>query len=306
MLSLCVPTNGIVEWVIPVLDSIYENAKDLELFEVVITDNGNNSDLGNAIVEYTKKYSNLVYRRTAAKMFLNQIEAFKLAKGQLIKFVNHRMPLLPGALDYLIKFASEYKDSKPSVYFSNGVLKLKPVRCQCSTFDSYVRRLSYWSSWSAGTTIWKSDFDSIDLDREFNALFPHTDIVFYNKKSKNYIVDDTPLLYEIPTDITKKGKYDLFNAFAIEYPDIIEGLYKDGYISKETYEFVIKKNGNFVSECYLEYIVRRRPSSYKLDNYSDSFGKYYSETKIKCMAHILRIKSFVMIIPRYIKRKIKR
>ena len=42
LLSLCIPTNGISEWVFPVLDSIYNQKVDDSLFEVIVTDNGNN------------------------------------------------------------------------------------------------------------------------------------------------------------------------------------------------------------------------------------------------------------------------
>ena len=46
LLSICIPTNGIVSYVLPVLDSIYSQVKgnDLELFEVVIVDNGKGND----------------------------------------------------------------------------------------------------------------------------------------------------------------------------------------------------------------------------------------------------------------------
>ena len=35
-LSLCLPTNGITEWVIPSLDSIYREDMDEDKFEVVV------------------------------------------------------------------------------------------------------------------------------------------------------------------------------------------------------------------------------------------------------------------------------
>ena len=44
LLSLCMPTNGISEWVFPSLDSIYNSSVDESLFEVIVTDNGNNVD----------------------------------------------------------------------------------------------------------------------------------------------------------------------------------------------------------------------------------------------------------------------
>ena len=44
LLSLCIPTNGVSEWVFPVLDSIYDGNEEGSEFEVIVTDNGNNQD----------------------------------------------------------------------------------------------------------------------------------------------------------------------------------------------------------------------------------------------------------------------
>ena len=97
-LSLCIPTNGVTEWVIPVLDSIYIQNIDQSLFEVIVTDNGDNQEFKNRIKEYKKKVDNLIYQETTANGFTNQINAFELARGALIKFVNHRDSLLPRTL----------------------------------------------------------------------------------------------------------------------------------------------------------------------------------------------------------------
>lgn len=39
-LSLCLPTNGIIKWVFPVLDNIYKQPADPSEWELVVTDNG--------------------------------------------------------------------------------------------------------------------------------------------------------------------------------------------------------------------------------------------------------------------------
>ena len=89
LLSLCIPTNGVSEWVFPVLDSIYNNYYgNLDTFEVIITDNGDNNDFKQGIRKYVSKFPNLIYKETKAVQFQNQIEAFKLASGDYIKFVN--------------------------------------------------------------------------------------------------------------------------------------------------------------------------------------------------------------------------
>lgn len=219
LVSLCIPTNGITEWVIPVLNSIYNETNggsvDASLFEVVITDNGDNQTFKKEIQQYQEKHGNLKYQETTAAGFLNEAESYKLASGVLIKFINHRTCLLPGTLPYWLRFAEKYEDvkEKPIVYFSTGALEREtPVR-RYSSFDEFVRGLSYFSSWSTGVAFWKEDFDRLLPGMEYNALFPHTTLLFSQTKRKEYIIDDTPLLYEIPADHSRKGRYDLFFRF---------------------------------------------------------------------------------------------
>ena len=52
LLSICIPTNGVVEWVVPVIESIYAQEVDKRLFEVVITDNGGKDDLKKTRLTY--------------------------------------------------------------------------------------------------------------------------------------------------------------------------------------------------------------------------------------------------------------
>ena len=158
LLSLCIPTNGVTEWVIPVIDSIYENHANIDQFEVIVTDNGNDDQFENEMLDYKKRYSNFVYSKTDAKLFQNQIEAFKLANGQLIKFVNHRMTLLPGALNYLLQVVMDNEEKKPFIYFLDN--KCAGVY---ETFDEFVKGMSYWSSYSGGVAMWRDDFRKMDL-----------------------------------------------------------------------------------------------------------------------------------------------
>ena len=128
LLSLCIPTNGISEWVFPVLESIYREANEggvaLSLFEVIMTDNGDDRAFREKICRYQKDHANLRYQKTEAAGFLNEAESYKLAKGILVKFINHRTCLKSGALNYWLRFIERYQNAteKPVVYFSNGVL----------------------------------------------------------------------------------------------------------------------------------------------------------------------------------------
>lgn len=277
LVSLCIPTNGVIEWVRPVLDSIFDEKNPGGSFEVIVTDNGHNAEFAQMMQAYERKHQNLIYRKTEAVQFLNQIEAFKLASGALIKFINHRMVLRPGSLNYLISFAGKYKEEKPGVYFLNGSV---PKRTELETyddFDSYVKALGYWSSWSAGTAMWREDFEQMNLQMEFNAMFPHTDLIFATRSKKKYLVDNTVLLMDLEVNAAQKGKYDLFQTFAVEYVRIIEKLYEGKDISEATFEAVKKENLKFVMSCYVSFVLLKRPCSYDLSGFPQAIQVYYNK-----------------------------
>lgn len=68
--------------------------------------------------QYVQKHSNIVYAETNALPFLNEIESYKRANGEFIKFVNHRTLLVDGALQKLVDFVKTNRKEKPIVYFA--------------------------------------------------------------------------------------------------------------------------------------------------------------------------------------------
>ena len=281
LLSLCIPTNGVIEWVFPVLDSIYQQAQDVSCFEVVVMDNGNNHQFCQMMKDYQKNHLHLIYKKTNAYEFLSEIETYKVASGKFIKFINHRTKLVEGTLQYFIDFVKEYQDEKPVVYFLNSVLKKEHEILHLNSFDDFVKELSYYSSWSTGMAFWKSDFDQIvsSLDHA-NILFPHTDILFAITNRNHYIIDNHLLLDEIPAGDSPKGKYNLFHAFAVEYPSIILELYRQKKISIKTWKIVKEDNLKFIQTLYLAYIIRKKKCSYDLSSYEDSLSVFYSKYKV--------------------------
>lgn len=276
LLSLCIPTNGISEWVFPVIESIYNQNADEILYEIVVCDNGTDLEFYEHMQEEKKKHMNLVYKRTTAFQFHNQIESFKLARGKFIKFVNHRTIMLEGSVQYLLDFIKEYENSKPTIYFSNGLLNMETKRSFCNTFDEFVEKLSFYSSWSGGLALWKQDFLNMPEVTIFNGLFPHITILFYEKKKSEYIVDDRKIFEELATDDTKKGRYNLFQAFAVEYPAVICDLYRENAISINTLLKVKKEILRFIADLYWNYIVKKEKSSYDLTEYKKQIQVFFS------------------------------
>ncbi|MFQ9569878.1 MAG: glycosyltransferase family 2 protein [Roseburia inulinivorans] len=288
IVSLCMPTNGVIEWVFPVLDSIYEQGCENKDFEIVITDNGNNKEFKEKIKIYNQKHLNLYYFETNALPFINEIESYKRANGRLIKFVNHRTLFVEGALNQLIELAKENSDAKPIMYFANGVLKKEKKVFEYATFDEFVNNLSYWSSWSTGMTIWKEDFDKLPEDvSDFNELFPHTNVLFNERNRNKYIIDNTVIFNEIPQGRKPKGDYDLFYAFGVEYPSIILNLYRENSITADTLRSVLKDNLRFVAYMYSLYFIKKEYCSYDLNGLKDMYNIFY--TKKQLVSEVLSI-----------------
>ena len=282
VVSLCIPTNGVVEWVFPVLDSIYEQKCNDNDFEIIVTDNGNNEMFKEKIKLYNQQHPNLYYFETNALPFINEIESYKRANGQLIKFVNHRTLLVNGSLKRLIMLAKDNIDLKPIIYFANGVLKKEQKAYEYVTFDEFVKNLSYWSSWSTGMTIWKEDFDKLPKDvSNFNELFPHTNVLFAERNREKYIIDNTIIFNEMPQGKKPKGDYDLFYAFGVEYPAIILELYRDKNITADTFRFVIMANLDFIAELFSLYFIKRNYCSYNLDGLNDMYGIFYDKKELR-------------------------
>lgn len=291
LVSLCMPTNGVIDWVFPVLESIYNQKVNNEQFEVVITDNGNNAEFKKAIKEYLLTHANIVYAETQALPFVNEIESYKRASGELIKFVNHRTKLVKGTLQRMIDYVEGNRAIKPVTYFSNGVLKMSKDKHEYSTFNEFVMDLSFFSSWSTGMTIWKSDFDKLPEDvSEFNELFPHTNVLFDVRDRGKYVIDNSIIFDEMPQGKKPKGNYDLYYAFGVDYPRIIENLLKDGSITEKSYRYVLDKNLEFIARLYWQYNIKKEYCSYDLSGFDDMIGKYYSRAglNMKVAKHIVK------------------
>lgn len=303
ILSLCIPTNGVIEWVFPVLDSIYSQGCDYNDFEVILTDNGNNKKFKEKIKNYNEQYSNLHYFETSALPFLNEIESYKRANGKLIKFINHRTLLVKGTLKQFIALAKDNISTKPIIYFANGVLNKDKRVFEYTTFDQFVKNLSYWSSWSTGMTIWKEDFLKLPKDiSNFNELFPHTTVLFAERNRGKYIIDNTIIFNEIPQGKKPKGSYDLFYAFGVEYPALILDLYRSNSITVDTFKSVLDSNLNFIASLYCSHFIRKTYCSYDLTGLENMYNIFY--TKEQLYRKIIKI-SIVKIINK-IKCKVKK
>lgn len=303
VLSLCIPTNGISEWVFPVLEAIYSQNVSNDLFEVIVTDNGNNSDFEEKMISFAQNHKNLKYKKTNSIMFQNQIDSLRLANGLFLKFVNHRAIFEDGALTWMINEIEKYKYEKPIIYFSNGVFSGK--HCEYNTFDSFVNNLREYASWTTGVGVWKEDFELIPENHIYNKISPHSDVLFAVRDRKKYIIDDYVWSHSLDSN-NKKGSYDLYKAFGCEELSITLSLYIDDDITAKTFKNVKKAYQTLLVNFYQQFNILKDSCSYNLKGFYDSMGIFFNKNKILFLAYFTLPKVIFERFITTIKQKIKK
>lgn len=271
LLSICIPTNGAIQFVLPVLESIYSQGVSNDLFEVVITDNGKDSTLDKEIEKY-KIYGNLFYYKSELTGFVNQVDAFKRSNGLFIKMLNHRAKLLSGALSDFIELVNKYKDTQPVIYCSDGVLKLDEIT-EGMDFNTFVRKLSYYSSWSAGVGIWAKDKNMLDKI-SYNQMFPHASIIFEAREDSEYVIWNKKFMDM--GDEPTKGGYNIFHTFAVVYLDLLKDLENRGRITSSTFNSIKKDLRLFLANWYYKLFQKPNRFTFSTDDYRTNILLYYN------------------------------
>jgi hypothetical protein len=271
IISICIPTNGATKWVIPTLKGIYSQGVDLSLFDVVIADNGENSDLKEELKQFD--YSNLSYNKTDNKGFLNLITSLKLGNGIYHKMLNHRSILEPNALKDWISLVEKYRLTKPVIYCSNGSITNGEIT-ECKNLDEFVFNLHYMCTWSGGIGIWDNDIESLN-EIKYNEMFPNTSLLFEHRQHSNYIIYNKK--FEVQQCGQGKGKYNLFNTFAVVFPDMLNDLLLRGRITSRTYNKVLEDLYRCLQDFYMQFVLKSLDKSFDLTGIHKSLTTYYSE-----------------------------
>jgi len=269
LLSICIPTNGAVQWILPVLDSIYAQNCDLSKFEVIITDNGKDSKISDYLPRYN--YPNLRYIPTTDEGFLNLVTSLKEGKALFCKMLNHRSVLLPGTISDWLAMIEKYKESQPIIYCSDGQVK-GPDVIECQDMDQFLQNLSYWASWSAGIGFWKKDMDQIGRIH-LDQMFPNASLLFNVRKDSQYVIWNKK--YEQMSDDAGKGGYDLFDTFAVHFLDLIKELRDAQRISNETFEVIRKDLFGLLVKLYKNEKILPTKHTFILNNIKKSMKVYY-------------------------------
>ncbi len=281
-LSICIPTNGIYEWMKPVMESILSQKADPSEYEIVVSDNGDHEDFKDYMRRIAAENGNVTYCESKSQGFLNQVDAFRMASGRFIKFLNHRFTLREGAVEEFIRISKEFHEERPQLYFTNGSLG-KEKLYRFTAFDNYVKKLGFYSSWSGGVAFWKDDPIPTEVSSSF---FPHLEMVL-NPKKKAYVIENSTLMDEIPSDSTRKGSYNLFEAFAVDYYEYYVRMRDAALISDAALKDFKNKLALYLSSLYCDFVVNQTPCSYQLDGCDEYISKYFDLESVRRNASVL-------------------
>ena len=275
-LSICIPTNGRIEIVKNTLDSIYLNCEvDYSEFEVILSDNSKTDELLQLLDSY-KKYPNIVYSKTTSQGFLNSANALKLGNGLFLKLHNNYSIFNPGSLHKMISVIKALQDQRPLVFFTNGHLKRNDNQ-SFNSFNSFSNALSYWNSWSTGFSIWKSDFDE-NCEKELSNMFPQTSLLLFNSKKSLFVINDE--IFFTNQEVPKKGGYNLFQTFCVDYLSLMNLAKENNIISLQTFN-KIKKDlfYNYLVVAYYNTKIKKNELTFELNNIKKSLSFYYLKSQ---------------------------
>lgn len=304
ILSICIPTDGSVKWLLPVLDSIYSQDVDQDLFEVVITDNGHNSQIPLCIGKYN--YPNLRYRQTNDKGFLNLVTALKDGKGLFCKMLNHRSVLHPGTIEKWIEMVEKYKETKPIIYCADANVKGGDI-IECANIDEFLVKLSVYSSWSGGIGFWQDDIHNID-NITLDEMFPNTTMLLGIHKNAHYVIWNYK--FQTMEDDTGKGGYDYFYTFCVGFLDILNELRVKSEIHDATFISIKKDLYTFLMGEYMNEVCLPSKHTFILKNIKSSYDVYYGSLYYYKMVLICFLRYPIGLIKflyrKYLKELIKR
>ena len=300
LLSLCIPTNGIVEWIMPVIESIYAQGVDNSLFEVVVTDNGDKDDLQEAVENI--EFENFHYYRTTSKGFTNQIDAFEKCSGEFCKMLNHRNKMMPGSIRQLVYFIESYRDTKPILYCAEGHADGGEY-IECANTDEFVQCMSFWISWSAGVGAWHEDIQNIRV-KSIDNLFPHTVYLFGLRDESRYVIWNGKYA-KMASDVGKGG-YDVFYAFSVRLLDIANKLRLQNRVSDNTFLKFKDELYKFVKTLYLREVILPTKHTFIIGEVRQNLCIYYCSYCYYKMVAVALLKAPIVILKRFMLRAIGR
>jgi abequosyltransferase len=220
LLSICIPTYNRAKYLDETINSIVSQKRfqETEEVEIVVSDNCSEDNTKEVSENYIKIYGDKIryYRNSENIKDANFEKVLACGKGVFLKLNNDTLMNNEGTIDAILEVINQNVTAKDIIFFSNGTLKKIEI-LRCTDLDSFVKTVSFFSTWIGGFGIWKEDFDKIDnFSRYANLQLVQTDVLFRLISSGRPVIVNNSQIFNSSSAVSKGG-YSIYQVFVTNY-----------------------------------------------------------------------------------------
>ena len=256
LLSICIPTYNRAEYLDKSLASIVSQEKFIsEDVELVISDNASTDNTEEVVKKYQEQHKNIFYSRNKENLLeKNHPIVINNAHGIFRKLCNDTLIFADESIKHMLNIIKENIKEKPALFFMNSSnKKMRKKSYNAHNFDSFVKTVSFWTTWIASFGIWEDDFKKIEDKFDSCELqLWHTKVLLEIVTRKKTSFIDNVHLFSIQEVQKKDLSYGLYQVFYKNYL----GLYQQ-YLMKKMLSINVFKNlrKHLLFDFFLDWIV---------------------------------------------------
>lgn len=279
LLTIAIPTFNRCDLLDKSLGSIVSSPGFDQRVEIVVSDNFSTDNTRQIVEKHMRSYPNIKYHRNPENISAgpNYIKALSLGSGEYLKLINDSILFKPGTLRFLLDTIEKHLHTKEAIFFYNNTSRRDYTKIDCKDLNDFVQKASFWVTWIGSFGAWRDDFAKLtDKDRYIDLQLAQVDWTFRIVKLHNTVIYCGNFFKALP--LQKKGDYNFFQVFIINYLSLYKEYLKSGDIKKIT--FLKEKYSlynDFVCPWFNKIYISPNRSSYAFNTHN-AFGilfKYY-------------------------------
>jgi glycosyltransferase involved in cell wall biosynthesis len=307
LLSICIPTYNRAEYLDKSIASLVcQNEFNSEDVELVISDNASTDNTEGIVKKYQEQYKNIFYSKNEKN---NEDKNFPTviskAHGVFRKLCNDTIIFMDESVNYMLSIIKDNIYKKPILFFMSHANKRRRMKKYTTiNFDSFIKIVSFWTTWIGGFGIWEDDFEKIE--NKFDGCEIHlwqTKVLLEIVARKNVSIIDNIQFFSTQECQKKNLSYGLFQVFYSNYLGLYHQYMMKKILSVNVFEYLRKHllfdfflgwivNFHF---DYTKYEIRIDDDTEKLilDKYCHDKYYFYFYFKLKIAILKKHIKKFI-------------
>lgn len=238
ILSICIPTRNRADVLVHTLDSIVNNPYFSDEIEVVVSDNASTDGTQQLMLDYSVRYSNIKYYRQKENIgvYGNIISVLDNASGQFLKLSNDYNVFTQNGVKHLVDIVKKFEESRQLIIVGNSSNDYIEIS-EKYDINGIIKKIGWGFSYMGNYGFWKEDWTQID-DKfaRVDTMFILDGHFFQILEKKGSVCICSAHIFDRYPFKQKQGGYNFFKVHTVNYLALFDEFYKDGKISKETYD----------------------------------------------------------------------